>query len=1008
MPEETIIQNMIAALGQSQGDRHPRELDADYASVDERTPPALRAYAQSLAAAIPFVQADGTVDPDGWKTFFSRVADTGDGSAALTLFNAFLELYEYPRASINQFTGRHLDFFYRRVLGFVPHAATPDRAHVVLSLKKGSAATAVQPVHMFSGGKDASGAELLYAPTADTIVNTSKIESIRSVFLDPRSPMRVRFAPVANSADGLGTALPEDNPKWHPFGHPNLPVAPVGFGIASPILRLKEGHRTVTLSLTVNGADRLTTAKVTTAFDAFLTGEKQWLGPYPAVATLSAGVIRFVITMPDGEPAVVDYNPKVHAYSYSTGGGPVLQLLLKTDDAVDYADLSRVTVDSARISVDVEGVTGLTLESDAGSLDPKKAFLPFGPQPSAGSRFVIGCDEALSKSLSRLDLTIQWKGAPFDFATQYAGYTTTFTVSNSAFTASAVFHDRESEHRKNGEALFGAIGTQPATLHLMGAAAQATAPGYDGDYVFALSRGNTTWSWRTANRMALLRPIMLSFLSQAPEPRRGSIVLTLDRGFLHSEFREQAVAKIAAVAAGGTGITLLKEPYTPTVQSLTLGYTAATADVRVSSVSAADFASLDVQFFLVGPFGQMRDHGHQRASLGFVGDTHVPLVPTFDGNGELLFGLSGLSAGDSVTVLFQTAEGSADPDRPAESPAWFVLCDNYWKSLGAAGVVRDTTNRLLASGVITFVIPKEATTANTILPTGLLWLKGTVGNSPENACQLVDVLANAVEVQYVMDSEDAAAAHLATALPKNSIAKLTTPIAPVSKVTQPYPSFGGRPREGGREMQTRVAERLRHKNRGVSPWDYERLVLDTFPSVHRAKCIPHASADSWLAPGHVLVVVVPDLRNRNTPDPLQPRVDADTIARIGDHLAAHVSGHVALKVKNPNYQKIRISCAVKFRTGYEFNFYRRELERRLIERLSPWAFDTTVELAFGGRIYASVVLNFIEELPFVDYVTDFKLTTFIGGERRVVLQAEPERPDCILVSDSTHDILEAP
>src|SRR6185436_11115346 len=98
--------------------------------------------------------------------------------------------------------------------------------------------------------------------------------------------------------------------------------------------------------------------KVTTAFDAFLTGEKQWLGPYPAVASLSAGVIKFVITMPDGEPAVVDYHPKVHAHSYSTGGGPVLQLLLKTDDAVDYADLSRVTVDSARISVDVEGVTG--------------------------------------------------------------------------------------------------------------------------------------------------------------------------------------------------------------------------------------------------------------------------------------------------------------------------------------------------------------------------------------------------------------------------------------------------------------------------------------------------------------------------------------------------------------------------------------------------------------------------------------------------------------------------
>src|SRR5215813_1428979 len=177
---------MIAALGQSQGERHPDELDVHYADVDERTPALLRAYTQQLSTLIPFVKTDGTPDAAGWTTFFANVSSIpdGDGSAALALFNAFLELYEYPRAAANQITGRHLDFFYRRVLGFEPHAATPDRAHVVLSLKKGAAATAVVTSHMFSGGKDSSGAELLYAPTETTIVNTSRIESLRSIFVD--------------------------------------------------------------------------------------------------------------------------------------------------------------------------------------------------------------------------------------------------------------------------------------------------------------------------------------------------------------------------------------------------------------------------------------------------------------------------------------------------------------------------------------------------------------------------------------------------------------------------------------------------------------------------------------------------------------------------------------------------------------------------------------------------------------------------------------------------------
>ena len=1015
MSDETIIQNRIAALGQSQDERLPEELGVHYADVDERTPASLLAYAESLAReVVPFVNADGTPTPGGWLPLFQRPAEPppdGETRPALALFAAFLQLYEFPRAAINRLTARHLDFFYHRVLRFEPRMAAPDRAHVTIVLKKGAPPVRVLPSHLLSAGKDASGAERLYSPTFESIVNTARIESLRSIVVDRTPPARVRFAPVADSSDGLGGPLPEESPKWHPFGHAGLPTADVGFAIASPVLRMKEGRRVIKVSLAVEGGEQLTTPAVKSAFNAFLTGEKQWIGPRNAVATLSAGQLEFTIEVPDGDPAVVDYDPKVHAHAYTAGRAPVLQLLMKPDQPLDYHDVSRVTVTSARLSVDVQGLTALTLESDAGTLDPKKVFLPFGPQPVAGSRFMIGCDEALSKCLSRLDLTLQWKGAPRDFSSQYAGYTDVSTVRNTTFTASAAFQDRASAHTREGEALFdSADATRPAVLHLIGTAAPAEPRRSDGEYVFALSRGGTSWSRREAQRRVMLRPVAHSFLLHAPEPRRGFIVLTLDRSFLHAEYRQQSVTKMLE-RIRDSRVALLQEPYTPAIQRLSLSYAAHTTDVRVSSTSAGDFADLDVQLFHVGPFGQMRDHGHQRAALGFVSDTRVPLVPAYEGRGELLIGLSGLTAGDSVSILFQVAEGSADPDVPAERPEWFVLGDNYWKKLGAAEVVRDTTNLLLTSGIVTFVIPKEATTANTIMPAGLIWLKATVSRErdPDATCQLVGAIANAVEVQFVMDSEDAAAAHLATALPQGSIARLVTSIGPVSKVRQPYPSFGGRPREGSEEVRTRAAERLRHKNRASAPWDYERLVLGAFPSVHRVKCIPHAAPGSWMAPGHTLIVVVPDLRNRNAPDPLQPKVDADTIVRITDYLAAHVSGHVRLAVKNAAYQRIRVACRVKFHAGYELNFYRQEMQRALIQFLSPWAFDASRPVTFGGRVYGSVLLDFVEELPFVDYVTDFKMSTFVGpaAERRDVGHATPETPDAILVSDATHEIAEA-
>ena len=136
--------------------------------------------------------------------------------------------------------------------------------------------------------------------------------------------------------------------------------------------------------------------------------------------------------------------------------------------------------------------------------------------------------------------------------------------------------------------------------------------------------------------------------------------------------------------------------------------------------------------------------------------------------------------------------------------------------------------------------------------------------------------------------------HLAAALPKGKITRVKTPIAAAKKVTQPYASFGGRPAESAAAINTRAAERLRHKNRCVTAWDYERAVLAAFPQVHKAKCIPHAKDGAWLAPGHVLIVVVPDLRNANAKDPLRPKADADTLSRIADYLEARAGKQTAM------------------------------------------------------------------------------------------------------------------
>lgn len=973
MSEETIIQNLISELGQSQDERLPRELRPHFVDVDERAPRDLLLFTKKLAEHVRYYQDSTAAAQGNWQSFFpydeasaARLLEDSGGETTphLALLIAFLELYDrFPREAVNRITARHLDFYYRRVLGFVKKAPVPDRAHVLIELKKHAPPVLILPAHRFSGGKDAAGAELVYAPVRDTVIGGARVDSLRSIFVDGGGRGTVRFAPIADSSDGVGGKLNEEEPKWHAFGHEKLPAAEVGFAIASPVLRMAEGSRKVTLSLLLAGLKSPAFGAFASALEAFVTGEKGWLGPYGLTPSLVKGLLRLDFEVPPGEPAVVDSNPAVHGSAYSAQA-PVLKVLLKPGGAVGYKDVKGLVLRGAQVSVAVSGVTSLSLENDAGTLDPKKPFLPFGSQPVAGSRFRVGYAE-LSKKLSEARLTVQWQAAPGNFADHYATYGV--NVNNAWFTASVSFEDAGSwKQQRKGEPLFSPL-----------------APDGGKDIVFPVA--------------------------SAPRPRTGLLALELEKDFLHVTYRRKTIENTLKYAKEGTGTpVVLNEPYTPAVQGLSLAYVARTEEVRIDSDSQKDFTNADVQFFHLGCFGQMREHGYQRRQLDFVADKRVPLFPSYDNEGELLVGVAGLQAGGSVSVLFQVAEGSADPDLQRQPVKWHVLCGNYWKELGSREVVLDTAHQLLTSGIVTFVIPREATTENTLLPGGRIWLKAAVREQVDAVSQLVSVAAGAVEVELL----DAGfhPRHLAAPLPggsiAHSIAKLKTPIATVKKVGQPYASFGGRPEESEDALNTRASERLRHRNRCITPWDYERVVLEAFPGVHKVKCIPHAKSGSWLAPGHVLLVVVPDLRNENARDRLRPRVDSETLSRITEHVQARAGMQVIVKVKNPDYQRIRLDFKVRFHAGYEPNYHRNLLNEELIRFLSPWAYDAGREIAFGGRVYKSVLLDLVDELGYVDYVTDFKMYSFVeGAENTLDLnEVRAQRPDAILVSHPGHSI----
>jgi hypothetical protein len=1011
------------AEGQSRRERYPVTLNPEKVPIDDRTWEDLLSFTARWAEHIRFFSAE-TNAPDGtWAGFFEGALEKilnpekkGELEPHLGLYVAFLRLLGHARDHMNGLTKKHLDFYYREVLRFQPEKAVPDRVHLLFELKKNVAVERLPAGTLLKAGKDLRGKERFYALARDMVVNPATIKSLRSVFVDRERQDRVLVAPVANSADGKGGEFGSSQTRWRPFGHRDLPAAEIGFALASPVLRLREGEREITVDLKLSGLPLPSGPEgpMKDCFSVYLTGEKGWVGPKSAsLETLDPlqGRFRLVLTLEGTEEALVDYNPKVHGNRFETAA-PFMQVLLNTDKTDGgYGFFKEAVIEGVNIRVKVAGMTGLDLSNDLGKLDPSKPFMPFGSSPTEGSSFTVGCPEAFLKAVENFSIKIRWQNVPArKFSDHYnlSGYTVN---SNDHFTA-RLNATVAGEERQFTVRLFDrddaraehtiAVPPEGGGWAPVKAAANRKAKAY------SLSMQGNRWALERMKTIQMISKVQLvgSRLLDLFPPgevsgKPGAVVLKLAQDFLHKQFTSIYTKNIVAFAkAEGGTLTLPKEPYTPLIESLSLDYTAVSGEVNVASRDEEAYLDPAVEFFHLSAFGQMREHGFRRSLLPFLSDKRVHLLPRYRHEGEIYIGVSELDVNQDLSVLFQVAEGSANPEKQKEPVAWSILCDGYWKPFSSSEIVSDTTNGLLTSGIILFRIPPEATRAETLLPPGYIWIRGAVEKNTDAVCEVVEVKANAALARFHDRGNDPD--HLRPALPAGSISKFVDKRSAIKSVAQPYASFGGRPAQDDPSFYAWVSERLRHKNRAVALWDYERLVLQNFPRIHKVRCLNHASPDVDDAPGHVTLVVVPDLRNKNAVDPLKPKVDLNTLEEIKTFLATHFSSFVTLHVVNPAYEEVLLDFKVRFKKEVEPAFGREALNRELREFLSPWAYEEGKEIFFGERLHKSMFLHFVEQRGEVEFVSDFKMYHPHRGQDKEV--AAPSGPRSILVSAPQHSI----
>jgi hypothetical protein len=878
------------------------------------------------------------------------------------LFLSFLRLLELVRADINTLTGRHLDFYYRQILLLKEKAAEPGHVHLLVELARQVSSHELQAGQLFKAGKDDTGRDAFFASDRGLVVNRAKLAALKTLYRHRHGPEQVAapavvnhagrlFAsPMADSNDGLGAPLASAEESWHPFFNKiyadgelkevRMPQAEVGFAIASHYLLMAGGQRTITLDFTL--ANDLTGFPDDQAGEVIclLTTVKGWqevsLKNFKSEGEGSK--LRLLAELSGEFPAITPYVGKIHGHGFATTL-PMLLVKLRHDDrAYIYSQLQDVVLKQIDLQVKVSELRTLPVSNDFGPVDTAKPFQPFGASPVAGSSLIVGSVEAFQKKLSDVSLKVEWLAAP------------------------AVFPDGDPlpevtiSFLKNGS-------WEPPQI-----AADAVSV--------------------TAEEFSLTPKVDLAFLD-APDfaadefygttSRHGFAKLLLSGGFGLDAYQAALIAYLRDVADApdiGDAAEPPKAPVGPTMTHLSMSYTA--------SASLMVAAGAQAQFFHLTPFGHTEKHLNTNAP--------VHLLPRFDfqydnqtqlSEAEFYIGVQGLAPPQNLALLFEVADGTANPrvKKPERSPLvfWSYLSNNEWIAF-AEDEVQDGSGELLNSGVVSFALPRQATDSNTLLPAGMFWIRAAVKEKSDAVCRLRLVAAQALAATFIDHGNSARFA--ASTLAAETISKLAQPDSAVKSVRQPFPSFGGRAAELPAAFHTRISERLRHKDRAIGLWDYERLVLEAFPEIYKVKCLDHTQyepSDSGegiyreLAPGHVTIVTIPELRFNHSRDRLRPYTSLGLLEKIAAFLQKRLSCFARLHVKNPEFEEVFVDFRVRLRAGFDETYYVNQLRQAITAFLSPWAFEGGGSPSFGGRMYKSVLINFVEEQASVDYVTDFKL-----------------------------------
>jgi len=929
-----------------------------------------------------------------------------------SLYIAFLKLFQIQQEHLNNISSRHLDYYYFNILKDKLKDGISDKAHIYFNLAPHVKHYFLPEGTAFDGGKNAENEDVLFILNKDITITSAQVETLKTLFVsknlyfggsDYRLIANIYAAPVANSVDGIGGTFDGDKaPVWPTFGEDqfeltdeakNMVEAEIGFALTSPILFLEEGERNVTMTITFEDDSMQTYRKLlanmvqkeqekqnktsegdifqkifSESFDIQITGEFGWLSidkyeVFTPKGTESTEIaIAFQLTT--AEDAVVAYNEALHQNQIQTHW-PMIKFGLKSGKAT-YSFMRDLIIENINLKVKVNRLKNFDVFSDLGRLDASKLFQPFGSIPVQGSSLIIGKSEIFRKNLTNLSFKINWQNLPNlkgGFEEYYKNYS--LPINNEVFKAELTALSNSEFYPKEGAdsiafSLFNTLSSKNPKEKAL-------------DNILEIK----DFSLRDLN----IQPnYYLNNIDDFDQNKRsGYFKITLtnpDFGFgneIYSKVFTDIVTENAVAPAKGilgkSGAKAAKDipnqPFTPAIKQLTISYEAE-SNISLKAISSRSARrNTPEEIYHIHPFGKVKTF-----TKGVVLNKFI--VPQYDEDGYLYIGISNISAPEPLSLYFELIENNINLTNKEYRPPkvkWSYLSRNEWIDFDKNQIISDSTLGFTTSGIIQLDVPGNITKSNSVLSGDCYWFRIAVTGDVEILSKALDVKAQGALVTWQYDEEDLD--RLREPLPADSITDVIEPHNAINEIFQPYESFGGQQKETKNQFYSRLSDRLQHKQRGITASDIEHLILESFPFIRQVKCYTPISNPNLIIQGNIKIVIIP-IKERNI-NYNQPLVNYRKINEIQEFVESVTSDFVNIEVINPVYEHIKVTCDVIFNSEGNEGALFKQLDKDIKDYICPWIKDKTTSIHLGGLVNKDSVLAFVEQLPYVKFVTRLSL-----------------------------------